>query len=499
MIRRLFTDTLIYGGSAILSRGLALIVLPIYTRILSPADYGALDMIFVIGSLATLVVVFEINQAFARFYAEAENAQGQRRMASTVLWFTITAFTAASSIAILLARPVAGWLLGSATLAGMLRIGVAGIAVNGVFYFLQTQMRYALMSKAFAMVSIVYSLAVLGLGVLLGYGYGLGLAGVLWGQFAGALIAVALGFAVLRGSLTWTFDLHLLRTLLAFSLPLVPSALATFFTLYSNRFLLNDIEGLDAVGIFGVATRIASAVGLLIIGLQSSLTPLIYAHYREETTAPQVAQLAEWFIAAALLCCLGLGLYAREVLALFAAGSYAAAAPLVLFLAPATLLGQMYIFFPGIALSKRTEMQLYIFVATAVATVGLNWLLIRLIGLLGAAVATLAASVLFMALWIGTSQRLYPMPMRWGRIGVVSAFFTGACAGGAYLDWVGLDAVPLAAAKGVLILLFGAVVAVCGVVGTADLARLASLLRSFRNSENILQAGARPTSASDQE
>lgn len=472
MMRRLFTDTLIYGGSAVLSRGLSLIVLPVYTRILSPADYGVLDMVFVIGSFATLLVALEINQALARFYADAGTAEAKRQMASTTLWFTVAVLTIAFGIAFAGAEPLAAWLLGGADLAGMLRIGLAGIAANGLFYLAQTQMRYSLMSTAFAVVSLVYSVAMLGLGVFLGYGLGMGLAGVLWGQFAAAAAAAALGLAVLQRSYGLVFDPRLLRTMLAFSLPLVPSALATFFTFYSNRLLLNDLEGLDAVGLFGVAARIAGAVGLLVIGLQSSLTPLIYAHYREETTPGHLAQLTEWFIAAALLCCLGLGLYAWEILALFAEARYAGAAPLVLFLAPATLLGQMYIFFPGIAITKRTKLQLYIFVASAVATLVLNWLLIQAAGLLGAAVATLAASLLFMALWVWTSQRLYPMPLRWRRIAAATASFAAAAVAGVWIQGSGLDAAALFAAKGAMILLLAAGLVACGLVQTTDLVRV---------------------------
>lgn len=477
MMRRLFTDTLIYGVSAILSRGLSLIVLPIYTRILSPADYGALDMIFVIGSFATLMVALEINQALARFYADAETAEAKRRMASTTLWFTVAVLTIAFGVAFASAESLAAWLLGSADLEGVLRIGLAGIAANGLFYLAQTQMRYSLMSTAFAVVSLIYSLAMLGLGVFLGYGLGMGLAGVLWGQFAAAAIAAALGLAVLRRTYSLVFDARLLRTMLAFSLPLVPSALATFFTLYSNRLLLNDLEGLDAVGLFGVAARIAGAVGLLIIGLQSSLTPLIYAHYGEEATPGHLAQITEWFIAAALLCCLGLGLYAWEILALFAEARYAAAAPLVLFLAPATLLGQMYIFFPGIAIAKRTKLQLYIFVASAAATLVLNWLLIEAFGLLGAAVATLAASLLFMVLWVCTSQRLYPMPLRWGRIAAATTLFSATAAAGVWIHGSGLEAVTLFVVKGAMILLLACGLVACGLVQITDFARVGRLAR----------------------
>jgi O-antigen/teichoic acid export membrane protein len=472
MMKRLFRDTLIYGGSAILSRGLSLIVLPIYTRILSPAEYGVLDMIFVIGSFATLLVVLEINQGLARFYADAETVEAKRRMASTILWFTVAAYTVAFGIAFAAAAPLAAWLLGSADLDGMLRIGLAGIATNGLFYLTQTQMRYGLMSTAFAVVSLFYSLATLSLGVFLGYGLGLGLVGVLWGQFAAAAAASAFGLAALRGSYSFVFDRRLLRRMLAFSLPLVPSALATFFTFYSNRLLLNDLEGLDAVGLFGVGARIGGAVVLLTIGLQSSLTPLIYAHYQDETTPGNLAQLTEWFIAAALLCCLGLGLYAWEILALFAEPRYAGAAPLVLFLAPATLLGQMYIFFPGIAISKRTKLQLYIFVTTAVATLLLNWLMIKATGLLGAAVATLAASLLFITLWVWTSQRLYPMPLRWRPIAAATALFVAAATGGLWVQGSRLDAAALLVAKGAIILLLAAGIVACRLVRVVDLIRL---------------------------
>ncbi|HEX9931953.1 MAG TPA: oligosaccharide flippase family protein, partial [Allosphingosinicella sp.] len=252
MMRALFRDTIIYGLSAVLSRGLSLIVLPIYTRILAPTDYGVLDMVMVVGTFATLLVALEITQALARFYGDTEGAEAKRRMASTALWFTLAAYAVASAIAFAVAEPIAAWLLGSAEMAGALRVGLAGIAANGLFYLVQNQLRFELRSGAYAAISLVYSIAMVGLGVLLGYGFDLGLIGVLWGQFAGTLLAGLLGVWLLRGSWGWTFDGALLRSMLLFSLPLVPSGLASFFTLYSNRLLLNELEGLDAVGLFGV-------------------------------------------------------------------------------------------------------------------------------------------------------------------------------------------------------------------------------------------------------
>jgi O-antigen/teichoic acid export membrane protein len=475
-MRALFRDTLIYGASAALSRGLSLIVLPIYTRILSPVDYGALDMVLVIGSFAILLVALEITQALARFYADADGPAAKRRMASTALWFTLAAYTAASTAAFAAAEPLAAWLLGGPAMAGALRIGLAGIAANGLFYLAQSQLRFELRSGAYAAISLVYSFAMVGLGILLGWGLGLGLLGVLWGQFAGTAIAAALGLYLLRSSYRFEFDGALLRSMLAFSLPLVPSALATFFTLNSNRLLLNGIQGLDAVGMFGVAARVGGAITLLIVGLQSALTPLVYAHFREKETPGRLARLTEQFTALALGCCLGLGIFAWEILALFVEARYRSAAPLVLFLAPATLLGQMYVFFPGIAIAKRTHLQLYIFAATAFVSVGLNWLLIGAIGLVGAAVATLLSSLVFIGLWAWTSQRLYPLPLSWSRIASGFVLFAAAAAAAVLLQASGLRLAWLIAAKSAVLLLFLAGTVACGLLRPADLARLGRLM-----------------------
>jgi O-antigen/teichoic acid export membrane protein len=133
----------------------------------------------------------------------------------------------------------------------------------------------------------------------------------------------------------------------------------------------------------------------------------------------------------------------------------------------------MYIFFPGIAIAKRTHLQLYIFAATALTTVALNWLLIGAMGLMGAAVATLLASCVFLGLWIWTSQRLYPLPLGWRRIGAGCALFAAAAAAGWQLQASGLPPAWLLPAKAALLLLFLAGIMACGLLRPADIASVA--------------------------
>src|SRR5471030_3242776 len=140
--------------------------------------------------------------------------------------------------------------------------------------------------------------------------------------------------------------------------------------------LLIHFGSLEDVGLFGIGSRIAGLSALLILGIQAALTPLVYQHYREPETPHQVARLFGWFTAVALAGCLFLAVFARDLLAIFATAEYIRGASLVVFLAPALLLSQMYIFAPGIAIRKKTIWQLWVTLLSAAVSAAGNWLLV---------------------------------------------------------------------------------------------------------------------------
>ena len=414
MIRQLMRDGAIYAGAAMASRGLALLLVPLYPRLLTPGEYGALDLIVTVGVLANIVVALEVAQGMAREWAGEADPLVRRRMAGTALVFT----AAANALFLVLALPFAGLLaarwLSHAAYAPAVAVGLIYIACNALFLQLQGQFRWELRPRAYATVSGLYAALTLLLGA--GLGTVLGLVGVLAGQGLAAALAAGASLWLLRGSLAWEFDRVQLARMLRFSLPLVPAGLAVFASFYVNRLLLNALGTLDQVGVFSVASRVAGLTTLLVVGLQGALTPLVYVHHRDPGVPAQLARLLEAFVALALLICLLMSLFARELVAALAAPGYAAAAGLLLVLAPATLLAQMYIFAPGIAIERRTAWPLAIAMTSAVLSVVLNALLIPRWGPLGAAVATLAAAVAFFGLWLAASQRLYPLPLRTVRL-----------------------------------------------------------------------------------
>lgn len=415
MIGRLLRDGALYAAAAIVSRGLAFLLLPLYTRLLQGAEYGALELILTVGLLVNLVAPLEVGQGMAREWSELPDAGARARLAATALGFTVATHALFLVPALAAAPWIARALLGDVAFAGAWRAGACFIAANAAVLQVLSRFRWDLQPRRYFAGSTAYAV----LTALLG-GAGAwagGLEGLLWGQTLAALLATAAAAALQRGAFGLAIDAALLRAMLAFSLPLAGASVLSFASFQANRLMLGAMSSLDAVAVYGVAAKVAALTTLLVVGVQGALTPLVYAHHREPRMPAQLARAFEAFLGVALLVCLCFALFAARFVEWVATPAFAAAAPLLAWLAPAALLSQMYVFLPGIAIARRTGAQLRVTAASAAVALALNGVLIGSQGVLGAAWAQLAAAVVFLVLWGVASQRGYPLPLRLPVIG----------------------------------------------------------------------------------
>jgi O-antigen/teichoic acid export membrane protein len=177
--------------------------------------------------------------------------------------------------------------------------------------------------------------------------------------------------------------------------------------------MINHYLSLNDVGLFGIGFRVAGMVGLVIVGFQGALTPLIYAHHRDPSTPAQLARIFRIFVAFALLMFLMVSVFAKDIMLVLTIPAYYDAANIVVFLIPAILLSNMYIFAPGTAIEKKTHIILLINVGGALLNVLLNAVLIPHFGIEGASVAKLISYGLVFGAYMWFSQQLYYVPHGW--------------------------------------------------------------------------------------
>lgn len=417
MLKRFFKDSAIYLIPSIISRGISLFLVPLYTRVLSPADYGTFDLLIVFAGIINLTIALEVSQGVARFYAESVNLKQKMLYASSAFWFTLLVYILFVIITILNSNTFSLLILGRNGLVPIFKIGMIYICINGIFYLIQNQFRWELKSKEYAIVSLVNSLSTALVSIWLAYGLKFGLEGLLVGMLTGSISGTLLGVFWLRKSFQFRFEFNHLKEMLSFSTPLVLSGMAVWLSQYIDRIMIKHYLSMEQLGLFGVGYRIASIVGLVMIGFQGALTPLIYNNYTKEDTPKQIADIFRIFITAALYFFLLLTFFSIDILKVFTTVDYYNAKSVVIFLVPAMLFANMYIFAPGIGISKKSHYLIWINLSGALINFSLNIILIPLLGIMGAGIATMIGYFIVFIMYMTISQKLYFVPHKWKSIG----------------------------------------------------------------------------------
>jgi O-antigen/teichoic acid export membrane protein len=241
--------------------------------------------------------------------------------------------------------------------------------------------------------------------------------GVIVGNFSGTLLVYLALLGYRREQLGLQLDRRLLREMNRFGMPLVPSALFLWLTNFSDRFFLVKLADTTEVGLYSVGVRIASAMVLLLTAFRNAWPAFAYSIEDEDEARRTYGYVLTYLVALTTWVAVALGLLSPWLVDWLAAPSFAEASRVVAPLAFAAVAFGAYIVVAiGIGRTRRTQFNWVVTGAAALVNVALNLALIPRYGMMGAAIATVAAYVTMavgMAWW---SQRIYPVPYQWRRV-----------------------------------------------------------------------------------
>lgn len=411
MLKSFFRDSALYAIANLFTRGISFILLPLYTAVLSPADFGMIDFITVVGSLVAVTTALEVTQGLHRYVPEHLGTEEPKLYASTALWFTISCYSLLLIIFNVFADNISVMMFDTADKSLLVKIASISYLVNAIFYVIQSQLRCELKTKenvacvtlSALCISLFTAVALLVLST--------GVEGAILAMIAGNTVGLALAFYLCQSSIGFMFSLKHLKKMLRFSIPLIPSSIGVITAMYIDRISIKEMMSLEDLGIYGVASRVAFITSLLIVGFQQALTPLIYSRYKEPETPKQVAKLFQMFMIAAVVFFLVISLFRHEIVGIIATEKFARAADLIPYLCAAVIFSTLYIFFPGLGIEGKTKIISIISLTTAAVNLALNYFLIPHFGLIGSSFANCFSAALGFICYVYYSQKYYYIPM----------------------------------------------------------------------------------------
>jgi O-antigen/teichoic acid export membrane protein len=418
VIKEFFRGSIIYIIGSFITRGISFILLPFYTRYLTPADYGIVDFYNILMVIIIIGVSLEITQSVARFYPEAGDLE-KKQYATTSFYFTFFAFITFLIITILFSHPVAKVLIDKNADLKVFDLAMLNIALAGMFYFLQNQLKWSIKTKLFALTSIVQATIAAVVSIILVLTMDSKVEAVILGQIVANLLGSILCFSLTKDDYVVQFKWDKLKELLRFSLPLVPSSIAVWVSLYIDKLVIKEYLGFDSLGIYGVAFKFASVVGILMLGIHSSLTPLIYKYYKLSDTPAKIEKLFNIFCFVTFSLIMGMSLFLPDIIYWLIPKQFAFPQILVLILSISIMLGNLYLFTPGLSIMKKTKIIAIISISNAIINTGLNILLVKYYGVIGSATATLISCFITFSLYVIIGNSYYKISINLLKLGII--------------------------------------------------------------------------------
>ncbi len=421
-LRRLGKHSAIYGFGGLVQRILAVLLLPVYTRYLSPSDYGIVETLIALTTVLVITLRLGITNAFFRFYFDRPGPEHRRLVLRTSFWFTMGMATLGLVAGAAFSREISTVLFGSADEAEVVAAAFVGLWAQMNYEQLTSLFRVEERSVAYVTASLANVAITIGATLALVVALDAGPLGVVVGNFTGTLLVYAALVGYRREQLGLQFDRGLFREMNRFGMPLVPSALLLWVTNFSDRFFLVKLADTQEVGLYSVGVRIASAMALLLTAFRTAWPAFAYSIEDDREAKRTYAFVLTYLVFVTTWVATGLALLSPWLVDWIAAPAFAESSRVVGPLAFAVVIFAGYVVMViGVGRARRTQFNWVVTGVAAIVNVALNLILIPRYGMMGAAAATIAAYATMFAGMTWWAQRIYPVPYQWRRVATAVA------------------------------------------------------------------------------
>jgi O-antigen/teichoic acid export membrane protein len=435
--------SLIYGVGIVLSKSVSFVMLPVYTRFLTPGDYGVMELIDMSLDVIAMMAGGGLAVGIFRFYHKATSDAERNSIVSTALLALATSYLLVAMVTFLFASQLSALVFQSTTYAPLVRIAAGSLAFQSLLIAPLAYIRVRHKSTVFVAANLAKLVLALVLNIVFVVGYRMGARGVLTSTLIStAIVGTALGLYTLRQvGLSWSPKA--LRSLLRYGTPLVLTQFATFIATFGDRYFLQHASQLTTVGIYTLAYQFGFMLGTIgYMPLELVWAPMRFQVANRADRDEIYARVFVYLNLVLITVAVGITLFISDLLHLMTTPAFYPAASIVpLILVAYVLQGWAGVQDIGIHIRERTSLlTLSNWLSAAAAIAGYALLIPRYLGM-GAAVATIIAFAVRYGTTYVFAQSLWPVKYRWQPVIRMIGAGVVACIIGAFVP---SEADPLA-------------------------------------------------------
>ena len=414
-IRKVIKNTIWYSLAGYIPLISSFFLLPIYTKYLSPSDYGTIALIQTFVSIVSIFVTLQLHKAIGKFFVDFDG-EDLATYLSTILFSCLGLAFLCISIIIYFFDAINNVIFTNQNfsfypffLYALLTVlfTVLGSVFKSVLLFQQ---------KASTVFFIEFPISILNIGLYFFHIVFLehGVLGSVLSSFYYSILTSIFFFAVTRSYFKLRFNYIYLKPSILFTLPLIPHAISGFIFISSDKLVLEKYLSIYFIGLYAIAVKFVSPVKTLVDNFNTAYTPKLIKEYKvnPDDCMASFIKLSSIFYCLTLLTVYFVYLFAHEFLVLLTKPNFYSAQYLIMILSFCYLFRVFYGFFgTSIILSGKSWVFPLITLVSGVLNLILNIMFIPIYGIYMAAITTLCSYFVQLALSFYFSRKYLPIKL----------------------------------------------------------------------------------------
>lgn len=421
--------SIFYGIGNIAAKLVGFILVPLYIKELSLEDFGILSLLEVVVQLLIPIMGFAVYQSLSRWYwdKESKDIQGQVFKTSFIIVFIISTFLLI--LLVLLSKHLTLLIFEDIKFTKVFILVLFSAYLQVLNNIPFTLIRLKEQAGIYSLLNVFKLVINLTLIILFVVRYQRGIQGIFEAQIIGSSI-IGIVFIILFGKTLTQERLNkkIIKPLINFGLPLVFSSVSSVILAISDRFCLRYVLGFESVGVYALGFKISSVIKLILLtSFQMAIVPIIYKASNEPGFQRFLSKLNTYLILVIAYFSLILGMFSEELSLLisnkniFVANYSYLIVPILNF---AIMFDQIrYNISFGLNIAKKTKVLSLIVVAMSILNIGLNLVLIKLMGTIGAAISTLLTQMVYVVVNYKVTNRFFKIKIETGNVIRLSIFY----------------------------------------------------------------------------
>ncbi len=408
----------VYGLANILDRVVGFLMIPVYTRFLTPADYGVLELIYMTINFIGMIVGLGIETAVSRFYFDYDNQKSRNKVISTAILGYGSMILVILFLLLPFSEQMAKNILDSSDYAMFFVVAMIALALDMIIHIAYVYLRVRQKSVLLMVFSILRTVTALGLNIYFVVFAKKGVYGILLSTLiTNALFTIILGLYTLS-QVGLKTNYKLLIQMIKFGLPLIPSNISAYVVQASDRYFIKHYASMSLTGLYSLGYKFGILVNQFVTSPFIQIWyPRRFEYFKKEDSDRIYARIFTYFCALSLFVGLLISLLAKDVIRIMATELFWPSYKVVPIIVLSYIVFSFhYHFNVGILMKKATKYVAYINIINAILNLSLNYILIKRYDIWGAAFAVLICYIFKVSLTYYFSNKFYKIHMEWKRV-----------------------------------------------------------------------------------